>query len=265
MLETKGTLTSSSDDPSTTLPTLSTDDDDADDTDTKIDKPVLWELPHPRFNAQLAVQDDTLYIYGGTFEKGDREFTFDELYAIDLGKLDGAKEVFRRELEDWMGSDDEDDDDEDDDGEGSDEGFESADDEDSNEAEKTASTAPSSVAVAADAKEAQEQTTEDEAAVKDDGLPHPRPFESLREFFTRSSNAWQDVILEENKFKRDVVYGGVKEIRKEAFERAERTWWDDREEVQRLEDEAEEAGIGEVVSMADRGGEGGGGTGARRR
>jgi hypothetical protein len=66
------------------------------------DMPVSMELPHPRFNALLAVQDDVLYIYGGTFEKGDREFTFDDMYAIDLGKLDGCKEVFSRPVEDWI-------------------------------------------------------------------------------------------------------------------------------------------------------------------
>lgn len=64
--------------------------------------PVSMEFPHPRFNALLAVQDDVLYIYGGTFEKGDREFTFDDMYAIDLGKLDGCKEIFKREVEDWI-------------------------------------------------------------------------------------------------------------------------------------------------------------------
>ena len=66
------------------------------------DMPVSMEMPHPRFNAQLAVQDDVLYIYGGTFEKGDREFTLDDLYAIDLGKMDGCKEIFKREGDDWI-------------------------------------------------------------------------------------------------------------------------------------------------------------------
>ena len=64
--------------------------------------PVSMEFPHPRFNAQLTVQDDVLYIYGGTFEKDDREFTFDDLYAIDLGKMDGCKEIFSREVENWV-------------------------------------------------------------------------------------------------------------------------------------------------------------------
>jgi hypothetical protein len=66
------------------------------------DMPVRLEFPHPRFNALLAVQDDVLYVYGGTFEKGDREFTFDDMYAVDLGKLDGCKEVFNRPVEDWI-------------------------------------------------------------------------------------------------------------------------------------------------------------------
>lgn len=64
--------------------------------------PVSMEFPHPRFNAQLAVQDDVLYIYGGTYEAKDREYTFDDLYAIDLGKMDGCKQVFKREDDTWV-------------------------------------------------------------------------------------------------------------------------------------------------------------------
>ena len=66
------------------------------------DMPISMEMPHQRFNALLAVQEDVLYIYGGTFEKGDREFTFDDMYAIDLGKMDGCKEIFNRPVEDWI-------------------------------------------------------------------------------------------------------------------------------------------------------------------
>jgi len=59
----------------------------------------------------------------------------------------------------------------------------------------------------------------------------------------------------------------VKEIKAKAFELAEEKWWDCREEITALEDEQEAAGIGEVVSLADRGevsGGGGGGAGRRR-
>lgn len=69
---------------------------------TTREMPISMEMPHQRFNAQLAVQEDVLYIYGGTFEKGDREFTFDDMYAIDLGKMDGCKEIFSRPVEDWI-------------------------------------------------------------------------------------------------------------------------------------------------------------------
>lgn len=62
----------------------------------------------------------------------------------------------------------------------------------------------------------------------------------------------------------------VKEIKARAFELSEEKWWDCREEVAALEEEQEAAGIGEVVSLADReggsggGGAGGGGAGRRR-
>lgn len=55
------------------------DEEGEEEVEAKIEKPVFWEMPHPRFNAQLTVQDDVLYIFGGTFEKADREYTFDEM------------------------------------------------------------------------------------------------------------------------------------------------------------------------------------------
>ncbi|KAK5248291.1 Kelch repeat-containing protein 3, partial [Cryomyces antarcticus] len=45
---------------------------EVEDLPAKPEKTTTFEMPHPRFNAQLAVQDDVLYIFGGTFEKGDR-------------------------------------------------------------------------------------------------------------------------------------------------------------------------------------------------
>lgn len=235
-------------------------DSDDEAANSKPEKPTVFEMPHPRFNAQLAVQDDVLYIYGGTFEKGDREFTFDEMHAIDLGKLDGAKEIFRRELEDWQGSDDEDSDEEDGDDE-DDEDDEEGSDEEADKSTPATSVAPSVVAAEEVAeKEATEMGEEAEDAPEPaDTLPHPRPFESLREFFSRTSNQWQDLILEEMKYKHQsqITERSVKEIRKSAFDRAEQKWWDCREEIQVLEDEQEAAGIGEVVAIETRGGEGG--------
>ncbi|PIA98024.1 Kelch repeat-containing protein 3 [Cercospora beticola] len=237
------------------------------DEPAKIEKPTMWEMPHPRFNAQLTVQEDTLYIFGGTFEKGDQEYTFDEMWSIDLGKLDGVKEVFKRELQDWQGSDDEEDD-EDSEEDEDDEGSDDSEGEDEGPAPSTPATSVYSESVAPSATINDEPEEQDFATAEKDTSPMPRPFESLREFFSRSSTEWQDIELEAMKYMRNVENRSVKEIRQKAFSRAEQKWWDVREEVQALEDEQEEAGIGEVVSLKDRGGANAGGEGGgvgRRR
>jgi hypothetical protein len=150
------------------------------------------------------------------------EWTFDEMWSIDLGKLDGVKEVFKRDLEDWQGSDEEESEDEDDE---SDEEEDGSEDEDSMD--------PSTPAISVTVEEAQpredttaaqEELEEPEPAAQDDKFPHPRPFETLRDFFSRTSNEWQNVILEAMKYERDTQDQSVKEIRKRAFDRAETKW-----------------------------------------
>lgn len=266
-------------------------DSDADNAHTKIEKPVAYEFPHPRFNAQLAVQNDVLYIYGGTYEKGDREFTFDEMYSIDLGKLDGTREIFRRDVDDWQGSEDESSDDDDDDDEDDDGASDSGSDDDNNKTAINTDPAPkpaltkspnpvtpapgSTAAPAADPAQPEENEEDEEeeeeekpAPTRDPSIPYPRPFETLREFFSRTNIAWQDAVLEKLAFAprgQGVETKSGKEIRADAFERAEAEWWDCREEMQVLEDERDDAGIGDVVSLDSRGGEGGGSAAGPRR
>ncbi|RYP11442.1 hypothetical protein DL764_000096 [Monosporascus ibericus] len=240
--------------------------------------PVSMEFPHPRFNAQLTVQDDVLYIYGGTFEKDDREFTFDDLYAIDLGKMDGCKEIFRREVEDWAGSEDEDEEDGDEDEDDEDEDEEDEDVEMPDEPSVSPSyrkkkqadeaSVADSTTTESTMKSEEEETEASTAAtsvVEDDGLPHPRPFESRREFFVRTSNEWQEILMASLRWKGVQPESlTIKEIKAKAFEMSEEKWWDCREEITALEDEQEAAGIGEVVSLADKGSTATGGAGRRR-
>lgn len=252
----------------------SQDDDDEMELNTppveeESDKPekpsiVRFEMPHMRFNAQLTVQDDTLFIFGGTYEKGDREFTFNDMYSIDLVKLDGVKEIFYNEPENWNllngeeESDDEMDDDEDDEEE------EEGDEEEDAMSLDTASPAPTETTVPSVTQEMEQLEVEEpegEPSVQD-SRPLPRPFESLREFFSRTSEEWQKILLETLKAKGLEPEMNIKELRKDAFNIAEEKWWDSREEVMALEDEQEEAGIGEVVSLAER--ENAGGAGRRR-
>lgn len=47
--------------------------------------------PCPRSNAMLAVKHGLLYVYGGMFEVGDRQFTLNDLYAVDLHKMEEWK------------------------------------------------------------------------------------------------------------------------------------------------------------------------------
>ncbi|RJE27507.1 Kelch repeats protein [Aspergillus sclerotialis] len=231
---------------------------------TEPEKPavVRFEMPHRRFNAQLAVQDDTLFIFGGTFEKGDREFTFNDMYSIDLVKLDGVKEVFYKEPENWhLLNEDESDEDE------MDEDEDEGEDEDEEEAESidTSSPAPTEVTVPSVTREMEQLDVEeqDTGSSANDRRPLPRPFESLREFFNRTSEDWQKILMETMKEKGHTPEQGVKELRKQAFALAEEKWWDSREEIMALEDEQEAAGIGEVVSISDRG-DNMGGAGRRR-
>lgn len=236
--------------------------------------PVSLEFPHPRFNAQLAVQDDLLWIYGGTFEKDDREFTFDDLYAVNLDKLDGCKEVFHREVENWIGSDDEDDEDDDE--------YEDEDEDDEEDEEEEGEPVPveeqirspssrkkktdeASIAESVSTAATEEESEADTAATSvDDGLPHPRPFESRREFFERTTNEWQEILMTSLRWKNiQPETLTIKEIKSKAFQMSEEKWWDCREEITALEDEQEAAGIGEVVSLADKA-DTGGGAGRRR-
>ncbi|PYH46548.1 putative Kelch repeats protein [Aspergillus saccharolyticus JOP 1030-1] len=225
---------------------------------------VRFEMPHQRFNAQLAVQDDTLFIFGGTFEKGDREFTFNDMYSIDLVKLDGVKEIYYNEPENWhllneADSDDEMDEDEDDELDEEEEGDEDA------MSLDTASPAPTEVTVPSVTKELEQLEVEEQEGEPSiqDSRPLPRPFESLREFFSRTSEEWQKILIDTLKERGAGLDKNIKELRKDAFSMAEEKWWDSREEIMALEDEQEEAGIGEVVSIADRA-DTAGGAGRRR-
>ncbi|KAL5343624.1 hypothetical protein BJX70DRAFT_353024 [Aspergillus crustosus] len=230
----------------------------AEEEPTEPEKPALvrFEMPHMRFNAQLAVQEDTLFIFSGTYEKGDREFTFNDMYSIDLVKMDGVKEIFYSEPSNWhLLYEEESDDEMDEDDEEGDED-EGEDDEDAMSLD-TASQAPTEgteVTVPSVTRDLEQLDVDEQGAEPSvqDSRPLPRPFESLREFFSRTSEEWQKILLDTLKEKGMALEKNIKELRKDAFDIAEEKWWDSREEVVALEDEQEAAGIGEIVSITDR-------------
>ncbi|KAL3471880.1 hypothetical protein BJX99DRAFT_236532 [Aspergillus californicus] len=263
-LEAKGGITVDDGDDDDLLQSRSKMDDEPEEPE----KPAIvrFEMPHMRFNAQLAIQEDTLFIFSGTFEKGDREFTFNDMYSIDLGKMDGVKEIFYNEPGNWHLLNEEDsDEDMDEDEEGEEDEGEDEEDAMSLDTRSPAPTEATDVITPSVAREMEQLEVEEQGAEPSvqDSRPLPRPFESLREFFNRTSEDWQRILLDTLKEKGTALDKNIKELRKDAFNIAEEKWWDSREEVMALEDEQEAAGIGEVVSMADRG-ENAGGAGRRR-
>ena len=69
------------------------DDDDEKELDTEALAASLMKeeeelRPCPRFNSALAVQKNVMYIFGGMIEKGQQEVTLDDMWSIDLNKLD---------------------------------------------------------------------------------------------------------------------------------------------------------------------------------
>lgn len=88
-----------------------------DDDDDQENEDPATKLPLERYNCMIAVQRNTLYIYGGIYETGDREYTLDDFYTIDLSKMNKVvclKECPIDNLE-WHSSDEEDEEDDDED------------------------------------------------------------------------------------------------------------------------------------------------------
>ncbi|SZF02918.1 unnamed protein product [Blumeria hordei] len=218
------------------------------------EKELLTELPHARFNAQLAVQNDILYMYGGTYEKGDREFTFDDMYSIDLVKLNGVRQIFNREPENWNAKDiDESEDDSEDESEEEDNlGEDDVPPNQPCQAESVQSLGVSNEeepATSAVLEETDHNVNND----KDDLQISPRPFESRRDFFQRTGTAWQEALMTNLRWKGIQPESlTVKEIKTKAFEMSEEKWWDCREEIMELEDAQDAAGIEETINLLDK-------------
>ncbi|GAA6002432.1 hypothetical protein JCM10207_001116 [Rhodosporidiobolus poonsookiae] len=221
-------------------------------------------VPGPRYNAMLAVQKNTLFIYGGILEAGNREYTLADFHMLNLDKMDRFK-CLREDVidaDEWHGSDSENDDDDSDDEEGSQDG--KSDDERAEEEEEDDGIAPEepepmeveinelvltdaelAAKKAAKAQAEQEELTKkaqafigvsaDAARTAEDIISTPAPNESLAQFFARSRDYWTGKAHE----------GGVgnrgKDLRRDGFELAQRRYDEYKpilEEIARLQEAA---------------------------
>ncbi|KAL6942486.1 hypothetical protein ACO0QE_003662 [Hanseniaspora vineae] len=215
------------------------EESDADEAAEKPETTFTTKLPHSRFNAATTVVDDNLFIYGGIWECGDREFSLDSFYSIDLNKLDGVTvywenldEVERAEQEGVVDSDYEDEEDEDDD---EDEEDEDEDDDSEIKDEKL---------VYENEDEEEEEVAEDEPEIPDPRpwLPHPKAFENLRAFYLRTGADFLTWAIANNRDAKG------KHLKKHSFDMCQDRWWERREQVRIEEDQLEElGGVGEVI------------------
>ncbi|GAA5911012.1 hypothetical protein JCM6882_006748 [Rhodosporidiobolus microsporus] len=222
-------------------------------------------IPGQRYNAMLAVQKNTLFIYGGILEAGNREYTLADFHSLNLDKMDRFK-CLREDIidaEEWHGSDSEndDDDDESDDEDGSQSGKSDSEPEEAEEDEGLAPEEPDPMELEIDelaltdvelaAKKAEKARAEQEELTKkaqafmgvqndaarsaEEMISTPQVGESLAQFFSRSKDYWT------GKAHGAGVGNRGKELRRDAFELAEQRYEEYKpvlEEIQRIQEAA---------------------------
>ncbi|GER25523.1 kelch repeat-containing family protein [Striga asiatica] len=188
---------------------------------------VLPEIVKPcgRINSCMAVGKDTLYIYGGMMEIKDREITLDDLYALNLSKLDEWKCIIQASESEWIEASDNEDEDEDEDEDNSedeesdteDDSGDSGDDEDDGFEANEMGDAVAIIKGEGKSLRRKEKRGRIEQIRASLGLSDsqrtPLPGETLREFYKRTNMYWQMAAYEHTQ------HTG-KELRKDGFDLA---------------------------------------------
>lgn len=119
--------------------------------------------PCPRSNAMLAVKHGVLYVYGGMFEVGDRQFTLNDLYAIDIHKMEEWKVLVEMDpkAQEWLEESESDEEEV--------EGAKGGEEEDEEEEEES-------------------EDSEDEEEQKEH--PHPQANETYTDYLSRTEQYW---------------------------------------------------------------------------
>ncbi|KAG9272044.1 kelch domain-containing protein 4 [Astyanax mexicanus] len=120
--------------------------------------------PCPRSNAMVAVKYGKMYLYGGMFEVGDRQFTLNDLYCLDLHKLDQWEVLVEMDpkTQEWL------------------EESESEDEGDEEEAKG-----------GEDEEEDEESSEEESDEEEEEDHPPVKPGETLADYQSRTEAYWQ--------------------------------------------------------------------------
>ncbi|CAK8986653.1 Kelch domain-containing protein 4, partial [Durusdinium trenchii] len=186
-----------------------------------ITKEAPKSSPPGRIGAGLGMLGSKLFVFGGTAEQGDRQITFDDLWTIDLNKMDewsclieGDWQSLKWVGEDEQGEDDDDEEEEEDIELDSDNG--GSDDEEEEDDEEDELKGMSDKDRAARVKELQSKLQ------LGDDTRTPLPKEPLRDFFRRTAQVWMREALSENQ---DGRLSG-KELRRKGFKKAQQRFDD---------------------------------------
>ncbi|XP_024971190.1 kelch domain-containing protein 4 [Cynara cardunculus var. scolymus] len=182
--------------------------------------------PCGRINSSMVVGRDTLYIYGGMMEIRDQEITLDDLYALNLSKLDEWKCLIPASESEWVEAsedDDEEDDDEEEDSEDENEENDDSDESDDDDDVEATNGGVLGDAVAIIKGEGKKlRRKEKKARIEQiraslglsDSQRTPMPGEALKDFYKRTNDYWQMAAYEHT------AHTG-KELRKDGFDLAE--------------------------------------------
>ncbi|KAK4798380.1 hypothetical protein SAY86_030706 [Trapa natans] len=186
--------------------------------------------PSGRINCCMAVGKDILYVYGGMMEVKDREITLDDMYSLNISKLDEWKCIIPASEPEWIEAcedeeEDEDEGDEDED-ESEDEGNSAYESEDTNDGFDNEGNGAASIQIG-DAvgviKGEGKTLRRKEKGLRieqiranlglSDSQRTPMPGESLKDFYKRTNMYWQMAAHEHTQ------HTG-KELRKDGFDLA---------------------------------------------
>ena len=70
-------------------------------------------VPSPRFGAGMVMKGSILYMFGGIWEDGEKDFTLKDFHSLDTHKMDSWNTIIESDVQ--YGSDDEEDEEDDDD------------------------------------------------------------------------------------------------------------------------------------------------------
>ncbi|CAI9113003.1 OLC1v1013522C1 [Oldenlandia corymbosa var. corymbosa] len=186
--------------------------------------------PCGRINCCMVVGRDTLYIFGGMMENRDKEITLDDLYILNLNKLDEWKCIIPASEPEWVEESEdevEDEDEDEDENEGDTEEESEEDDDVDDEVDKEASNGGAASLEVGDAvaiikgekksmrrKEKRARIEQIRASLGlSDSQRTPMPGETLKDFYKRTNQYWQMAAYEHTQ------HTG-KELRKDGFDLA---------------------------------------------